>query len=262
MRVYTFHLRKGGDAKTSLTGNVAYGLAKRGLKTVMVDVDGQANLTDWMVGDGGKYELADIFEEVCNVEEALVPITDNLYLIGTARENSDLPVWEKVKLNDKIFVFRALIRKLKKLGFDLVFFDLPPTFLTLQSRVYLAVDEVIAATTPTKFSEDGLMKLAGDIEETNTNFEVGVTCQKLVMSNVNLSKKRHRTRKEALLELTNEGYQVFIVPTASAVEAAQESMDYGPGTTVYSQQVTEESKTKALEAYEKIVDAIEKEVRE
>lgn len=254
--VYTFHLRKGGDGKTTLTGNVARGLALAGKKTCVIDCDSQANLTKWFAADEGTFELADIFEGECSPEEALIPVSENLFLIGTANEESSLPEWEKAKLQDKIFVFRKLVRDLRDLGFEFIFFDLPPTFTTLHQRAYLAVDEVIAATTPTEFSEDGMFALAQDVEEVNENFEVNVRYRRVILGKVNLSMDEHQERVTAIEELKTAGYEIFIVPQSTAVSEAQRTRKYGPGKTVYDPIIKKKNRIKVKDAYQLIVDSI------
>jgi cellulose biosynthesis protein BcsQ len=192
------------------------------VKTAVVDCDTQANLSQWLAEGRGDYELADYFEGACSASEALTPIRENLDIIVTATRNSDLPDWEKVKLNEKVFVFRKLVRDLKELGYEVVLFDLPPTFTTLHSRVYLAVDEVIASSAPTIFSEEGLTKLASDLESVNEDFGVDVRYRKLILVKVDKRVKAHKQRLNDILQLESDGYQIFFVPTSTAFSNSQE----------------------------------------
>lgn len=252
MRVYTFHLRKGGDGKTTLTGNVATGLARRGIKTCVIDCDTQANLSTWLAGDRGEFELADYFEGRCTAAQAVLDIEPNLDCIVTAKKNSDLVEWETAKFAQSVFVFRKLVRDLKELSYEAVFFDLPPTFTTLHSRAYLAVDEVIACSSPTQFSEDGLVKLAEDLAIVNEDFEVSVQYRKLVLDKVDLRVREDKERLEDIKGLEDGGYTVFVVPTSTAFTRSQAASK-----TVYD---VDRSK-QAVESVEKIVDVIRGEVR-
>lgn len=251
MRVYTFHLRKGGDGKTTLTGNVGWGLARRGTKTCIIDCDTQANLSTWLAGDRGEYELADYFEGRCSASDAVLTINDDLDMIVTAKRNSDLVEWEKVKLNEKVFVFRRLIRDLEALGYDAVFFDLPPTFTTLHSRVYLAVDEVIASSTPSLFSEEGLANLLNDLESVNEDFEVDVKYSKLILGKIDNRISEHKIRSHDMSLLRDQGYEVFFVPTSTAFSRSQEI-----GQTIY----TMKDAAPARKAIESLVDVLEEEI--
>ena len=58
MKSIAFHIQKGGTGKTSCSGSIAAGLARKGHKTILVDCDQQGNASSWFLTNPIDYELA------------------------------------------------------------------------------------------------------------------------------------------------------------------------------------------------------------
>lgn len=58
VRKICFHIQKGGVGKTSVSGAVDAGLARRGKKTVFVDADPQGNASSWYCGMEHAFRLS------------------------------------------------------------------------------------------------------------------------------------------------------------------------------------------------------------
>ena len=77
-------LGKGGTAKTTSTGSLAHAFARRGKKVVMLDLDSQASLSNWLAGErAGTPMIEDVLLGRNDWPDALVEITDNLTLAPT-----------------------------------------------------------------------------------------------------------------------------------------------------------------------------------
>lgn len=74
-------LLKGGVAKSETAVSLAHGMAKAGLRVLLVDTDVQAQCND-MLGVQPTKGLADVISGWTNAQEALFPARDNLWLLA------------------------------------------------------------------------------------------------------------------------------------------------------------------------------------
>lgn len=258
MKVFAFHLRKGGDGKTTITANAGWGLAQRGYRVAIVDADTQAHITKWMDAEReADYELADYFNGKCTAKDALFSVRENFFVMPTASVGSDLRDWAQAKFDRSPFIMRQLIRDLELLDIDLVLIDMAPDFGSTQRTMYLAVDEVLPVSSPAKLSEEGLTSLANDVKEINLGFGIDVSYSWLILNRVNYSIKEHRERLNDMEELRKNGFQTFEVPQCQAFPKAQSWPPHRR--TIYDLTSKEkDAKTKeAVQSIEKIVDEIE-----
>ncbi len=68
MRALTFAIQKGGQGKSSLSGNVSYLLSKQ-VKTLAIDGDPQGSLSSWLITESPKYEIADVLQGKASLRE-------------------------------------------------------------------------------------------------------------------------------------------------------------------------------------------------
>jgi chromosome partitioning protein len=163
METLAFINQKGGVAKTTSSLNVAACLAKRGFKTLVVDMDGQRNLTSTfnIDNDGG-----DVYEFLMKDKEPTFKVlNDKLYLMPGSREMSkfdgDLlrsaPEEASIRLSNKMDEYEL------DSAFDFVVFDCPPKMDLITINVMCYVEWVFIPTMADKYSIDG-------VEETYKNF--------------------------------------------------------------------------------------------
>ena len=123
MRKIAFHLQKGGVGKTTLSGNVAYGLSSIGKKTIIIDCDPQGNLSSWFLDSATKYELSDVLAGNVVLSDAIINIRENLSILPTFSIGGELRTYAETKLNDEPFVFEDLCSELETMGYDVAIFD-------------------------------------------------------------------------------------------------------------------------------------------
>lgn len=85
VRVITVNNFKGGVSKTSTTNGIAYTLSeKMNFKTLVIDIDPQADATDTLLmtfNGNVKNSLYETFENNLNVQDCIVGLSKNLDLI-------------------------------------------------------------------------------------------------------------------------------------------------------------------------------------
>ena len=166
---------KGGTAKTTTSLNIGHGLADRGFKVLLVDLDAQANLTD-LCGYGG---IA-IKEEEC-ISQALrnkknkafiKPVKDNLDLIPSQTDSMFGIEFELQSLlvgGDK-----QLERVLKPFYdvYDYIIIDLPPALNALTVNAYMIADRLMVPILSDYLSLTGFYKLEQKLEDA---FDIHIT---------------------------------------------------------------------------------------
>lgn len=176
---------KGGVGKTTNSVMTAYQLAKLGYKTLVCDLDPQANATQLLRRTYGlqhetdlqigKTMMVALTEE--NIKPAIVNIMDNLYLLPSSEDFKNYPDFlemkfmldkEKIESGDsttlqsemskvkeqRIAYFAQQLAKIRD-EYDFVIIDVPPTLSIFTDSAIYATDFVIIVLQTQQRSLDG-----------------------------------------------------------------------------------------------------------
>lgn len=176
---------KGGVGKTTNSVMTAYQLAKLGYKTLVCDLDPQANATQLLRRTYGlqhntdlqinKTMMVALTEE--NIKSAIVNIMDNLYLLPSSEDFKNYPDFlemkfmldkEKIEAGDsttlqsemskvkeqRISYFAQQLAKVRN-EYDFVIIDVPPTLSIFTDSAIYATDFVIIVLQTQQRSLDG-----------------------------------------------------------------------------------------------------------
>ena len=92
---YSVHIDKGGDAKTTSTVTIGAGLARRGYKTLLIDLDPQASLSANFGLSNEKNTITNTF--LNNEKITPIKVSENLYVVPS---NRNLAVAESQLINE------------------------------------------------------------------------------------------------------------------------------------------------------------------
>ncbi|MCR4298077.1 MAG: ParA family protein [Gallionella sp.] len=190
MRTIAFFNNKGGVGKTSLVYHLAWMFADRGIKTLAVDLDPQANLTSMFLGEERLEELWPDGEHPDTVYGAIRPIlrgvgdiasphiekiTEKLGLIpgdlGLSRFEDKLSAaWPNCQLGDEsafrtMTAFHRLVQHGADGGAELVLIDVGPNLGAINRSALIASDQVCLPLAPDLFSLQGLKNLGPTLNE-------------------------------------------------------------------------------------------------
>ncbi len=211
--------RKGGVGKTSIVGNVAFEVSQTH-RAVLIDADSQGSLSAWLLnGQLSKPELSDILFERRDLEEALIELSDGLYLLPTFLRG-DLRKYSETQAGGAPYAFTDLCDRLEDQGFQFVFVDLAPGLGTFEQGAIAAMDRALLVLEPEFPSVEGLGGLLDDIENVIRKRRSNVRYDWLVANRVHGSFARHKVYLE-ILEKRWKDYRIFLVKQGAAVSESQ-----------------------------------------
>ncbi|MBO1139870.1 ParA family protein [Enterococcus avium] len=183
---------KGGVGKTKNNILNAYELAKKGYKTLVVDLDPQANATTVLLRTK-KLHSDEVFSfdktlmsaikegDITSIETEIMP---NLSLLPSyidfanystfldltygLVEDTD-PNYYEITYN-KINHFKSLLAPLKE-QYDYIFIDVPPTKSYITDSAVLASDYVLIVLQTQELSLDGAVEYLGDLQKLASEFD-------------------------------------------------------------------------------------------
>ena len=212
---------KGGVGKTTNSVMTAYQLAKLGYKTLVCDLDPQANATQLLRRTYGLQQSTDLqigktmmvalTEE--NIKPAIVNIMDNLYLLPSSEDFKNYPDFlemkfmldkEKIESGDsttlqsemskvkeqRIAYFSQQLAKVRD-EYDFIIIDVPPTLSVFTDSAIYATDYVIIVLQTQQRSLDGAKTFFEYLQQmyndyANIDFDILGVLAVLLKNNVGL----------------------------------------------------------------------------
>lgn len=173
MNVLGIANNKGGVAKTTTAFFLGQLLAERQLRTLVVDLDPQHNLTDRFVGGRPEYTVADVLGGVPGVSlsHTILPVASTpLFLAPSEFQLANVAV---SLLSDAVRGRTALTRALRSVAgqYDLALIDCPPEAGILLVNVLLAADGVLLPAEPEPDALAGVSRVVEIIDQIRTEFE-------------------------------------------------------------------------------------------
>lgn len=164
-KVLVFSNFKGGAGKTSTGGLVAWELAKRGKKVLMIDFDSQQNMTDFYLRTkaqneglesiGADENVMTAITEHRTLKDVAINVTKNLDLVATTmyfQKEYQSYLELNYPLSSGISAHAAEKARVQSLKpkidevrdqYDYIFLDVPPSISSPNDTVFYAADDVI-----------------------------------------------------------------------------------------------------------------------
>src|SRR5690554_4305694 len=219
-KTISFHLQKGGVGKTTISGTLACESAKQGYSTLLVDVDPQGNASSWFYTGELSWELSDVLQGRCFIQEAVVeiPAMPNLFLLPTFGIGGGLKQYAETKISDEPYVLQDLVKELAT-TFDRIILDLSPGLSKLERSALIASDEIITPMTPEIFSLDGLEIFINELDKIRKNLRSPVRHERVI---INSFDERIRQHKEIFAAAMEGKFEVYKIPVDPAFRKSQE----------------------------------------
>lgn len=224
--------QKGGVGKSTITCNLAAISAARGWRTLVVDLDPQANTTSYLMGtdqETGDETLAEFFDQMLSFR--LYPKEPESFVHGTAypdlavmpakRELEELET--KLESRYKIYKLREALASLD--GFDRIYIDTPPALNFFTRSALIAANRCLIPFDCDAFSRRALYELLMSVREIQADHNADLAVEGIV---VNQYQSRARLPREIVAELLAEGHPVLEPYLSSSVKVRESHQNSGP----------------------------------
>lgn len=221
MRRVVFN-QKGGVGKSSIACNLAAVSAAQGYRTLLIDLDAQANSSHYLTGLTGEAiptGIADFFKQVlaggAAGKKARAPIIetgfDNLHLITATAELADLQ--PKLEAKHKINKLRKLLDGLDG-DYERIYIDTPPVLNFYTVSALIAAERCLIPFDCDSFSRQALYGLLEEIEELQEDHNEALIVEGIV---VNQLQPRAALPQQMIDEMLAEGLPMLPVHLMSSV---------------------------------------------
>jgi len=224
--------QKGGVGKSSITCNLAAICAKNGAKTLVIDLDPQANSTHYLLGRDAQPEetITDYFAQTLSFN--LTPKKPGEFVTATPYENLSIiaanaeleSIEQKLESRHKVYKFRDLLNKLSD-EFDHVFIDTAPALNFYTMSALIAAERVLIPFDCDAFSRDALYNILYVIAETREDHNDGLDVEGIV---VNQFQSRAKLPTQLVQELKAEGQPVLPIYLNSSIKMRESHQSCTP----------------------------------
>lgn len=243
MRTRVVFNQKGGVGKSSITVNLAALSAHQGFKTLLIDLDPQANASQYLLGDDATYtadkpalepNIQGFYEEILGNNQPKGLIGSALGSILKSRQTelqdfihtspfenlSVLPaspslgtLEHMLETKHKIYKLRDSIAHLAT-RFDRIYIDTPPAFNFFTLSALIAADSVLIPFDCDVFSKRALHSLMENIVETQDDHNERLEIEGIV---VNQFQAQAKLPNQVVQSLIDDGLPVFEQKIPSSV---------------------------------------------
>jgi chromosome partitioning protein len=168
--------QKGGVGKTSTSISLAAGLAHRGKKVLLVDVDSQANSSKVLLRHYQKITKDQtVYKTILDRQPFQIHQTSiaNLDIVPSHILLSETDVKLSTAIDHREQRLKNYLDKVKD-KYDFVFIDCPPALSWLTLNAFTASDKVLVVVSPGYFELDSIVQLSKTIKEVQEYFNPSI----------------------------------------------------------------------------------------
>jgi len=227
--VFSIANQKGGEGKTTTSINLAHGLALKGKRVLLIDIDPQANSSGIFVDvDNLDFSITDLFKQRKNIKELIVSTKyENLSVVPSKISLAEV---ELGSVNvEAPYVLRDAIAQLKD-EIDFVVIDCPPSLSIFTVNALVASSYVIVPLQAEKFSIDGIKGLQSTIESIKRRINPDLSILGALITQL----KSNTVLTKTILPVINNYFPVFNASISAGVSVGESHLsrqtlfDYNP----------------------------------
>lgn len=154
--ILTVTNQKGGIGKTTTAQNLGYGLAQRGYKVLLIDLDAQSNLTLATNSNQAYKNSYDLMTKKAAATECIQPLTTNLDIIAGSLDLATLDI--ELNMLGKEYRLKEALDPIKN-DYQFIVIDTPPSLNIITVNSLTAADRVLIPCQADIFSLDAVRQL-------------------------------------------------------------------------------------------------------
>lgn len=223
MRIRVVFNQKGGVGKSTITVNLAAIAAERGRRTLVVDLDGQGNASQYLLGhevSNATPTVADFFAQTLSYKltgdplESFIHRTpfEHLDLMPASPDLGDLH--SKLESRSKILKLRQSLHALDS-QYDEIYIDTPPALNFYTRSALIAADACLIPFDCDDFSRQALYGLIDAVEDIRADHNESLVIEGIV---VNQFQPRASLPARIVAELLEEGLPVLDSKLSASVK--------------------------------------------
>ena len=224
--------QKGGVGKSTITCNLAAIAAARGKRTLVIDLDPQANSSHYLLGDAAKSAentASVFFDQMLSFK--LRPLPTEEFIAATPFENLSIlpsgPALEelqaKLESRYKIYKLREALDALE--DFDQIWIDTPPALHFYTRSALIAADACLIPFDCDEFARRALYSLLDNVNEIRADHNAGLEVEGIV---INQFQARASLPQQIISELREEGLPVLASFLSTSVKIKESHQQAKP----------------------------------
>ena len=214
--IIALHIVKGGVGKTTLVHALASRASAYGFKTLMVDLDQQANLTtSFGIYTQPKKDptiLDVIGGSKCPIQDTIIPITDFLHIVPSNLNIANLDL-QLIHGNENIGNFFNHLFQPVLDDYDLIFIDCPPSLSRVTAAAHCFANQILMPVNTDRFSIDGLELTLDHLSSLQSKFELETKINIVI----NKFDARQKILGNAVIDALTSKYRDFLLESYISV---------------------------------------------
>jgi cellulose biosynthesis protein BcsQ len=218
---------KGGVGKTTVVLGLASAALRRGVRTLVIDLDPQCNATSTLEPEESKASIYDVLQDPSeeNLEEAIRPSRwgDGIDVLSGSEDAELLnhPDPNESRLHRLKDALRTLRDMYDEFPYHLVLLDCPPSLGQLTRSALVAADRALLVTEPTMFAVAGVQRAFEAVQNEREQNNADLQPLGVVVNRVRPRSHEHQFRIEELRDIFGPLVMPVALPDRLAVQQAQ-----------------------------------------